>query len=38
MTRDIRAYLLTERSYPLSWMKASGYWVFGKADTTEKFG
>ncbi|MBB4234099.1 siderophore-interacting protein [Rhizobium esperanzae] len=38
VTRDIRAYLLTERGYPLSWMKASGYWVFGKADATEKFG
>lgn len=38
VTRDIRNYLLTERSYPLSWMKASGYWMFGKADTTEKFG
>ncbi|OWV86486.1 FAD-binding protein [Rhizobium sp. N122] len=38
VTRDIRAYLLTERGYPLSWIKAAGYWVFGKADTTEKFG
>ena len=38
VTRDIRNHLLTERRYPLSWMKASGYWVFGKADATEKFG
>ncbi|WP_434710117.1 siderophore-interacting protein [Rhizobium sp. YTUHZ045] len=38
VTRDIRAYLLTERGYPLPWIKASGYWVFGKADATEKFG
>ncbi|EJB07956.1 NADPH-dependent ferric siderophore reductase [Rhizobium sp. BK619] len=37
VTRDIRAHLL-ERGYPLSWIKASGYWVFGKADATEKFG
>ncbi|WHO71030.1 siderophore-interacting protein [Rhizobium sp. BT03] len=37
VTRDIRAHLL-ERGHPLSWIKASGYWVFGKADTTEKFG
>lgn len=38
VTRDIRNHMLTERGYPLSWMKASGYWVFGKADATEKFG
>ncbi|PDS77979.1 siderophore-interacting protein [Rhizobium sp. L43] len=37
VTRAVRAHLL-ERGYPLSWIKASGYWVFGKADTTEKFG
>ncbi|OWV77994.1 FAD-binding protein [Rhizobium sp. R634] len=37
VTRDIRNHLLAERGYPLSWMKASGYWVFGKADATEKF-
>ncbi|MBY5351434.1 siderophore-interacting protein [Rhizobium leguminosarum] len=37
VTRDIRAYLL-ERGCPIGWIKASGYWVFGKADTTEKFG
>ncbi|PDT03510.1 NADPH-dependent ferric siderophore reductase [Rhizobium chutanense] len=37
VTRAVRAYFL-ERGYPLSWIKASGYWVFGKADTTEKFG
>lgn len=38
VTRDVRNYLLTERGCPLSWIKASGYWVQGKADTTEKFG
>ncbi len=38
VTRAIRAHLLEERGYPLSWIKASGYWVKGKADATEKFG
>lgn len=38
VVRAIRAYLVEERGYPLSWIKASGYWVKGKADTTEKFG
>ncbi|MBB3561733.1 NADPH-dependent ferric siderophore reductase [Rhizobium sp. BK512] len=37
VVRAIRAYLVEERGYPLSWIKASGYWVNGKADTTEKF-
>ncbi|WP_132657836.1 MULTISPECIES: siderophore-interacting protein [unclassified Rhizobium] len=37
VVRAIRAYLVEERNYPLSWIKASGYWVKGKADTTEKF-
>ncbi|MGG7535524.1 SIP domain-containing protein [Rhizobium sp. NLR16a] len=36
-TRTIRAHLL-ERGYPLAWIKASGYWVQGNADATEKFG
>lgn len=37
VTRAMRNYLVEERCYPLSWIKASGYWVKGKADTTEKF-
>ncbi len=37
VVRAIRAYLVEERAYPLGWIKASGYWVKGKADTTEKF-
>lgn len=37
VTRALRSYLVEERGYPLSWIKASGYWVKGKADTAEKF-
>ncbi|CDM59053.1 MULTISPECIES: siderophore-interacting protein [Rhizobium] len=37
VTRAVRDYLVAERGYPLHWIKASGYWVKGKADTTEKF-
>ncbi|SEI06097.1 NADPH-dependent ferric siderophore reductase, contains FAD-binding and SIP domains [Rhizobium tibeticum] len=37
VTRAVREYLVAERGYPLHWIKASGYWVKGKADTTEKF-
>lgn len=37
VTRTIRDYLLNERGHPLHWMRASGYWVMGKADTTESF-
>jgi len=37
VTRALRFHLVEERGYPLSWIKASGYWVKGKADTTEKF-
>ena len=37
VTRALRTYLVEERGYPLSWIKASGYWVKGKADATEKF-
>jgi len=37
VARAVREYLVIERGYPLPWIKASGYWVKGKADTTEKF-
>ncbi len=37
VARAVREYLVMERNYPLHWIKASGYWVKGKADTTEKF-
>ncbi|WP_054308276.1 siderophore-interacting protein [Mesorhizobium sp. 1M-11] len=37
VTRAIRSFLVQERGHPLSWMKASGYWVMGRADAHEKF-
>ncbi|PLP57881.1 NADPH-dependent ferric siderophore reductase [Mesorhizobium loti] len=37
VTRAIRSYLVQERGHPLSWMKASGYWIMGRADAHEKF-
>lgn len=38
VAKAVRTYLVEERKHPLSWLRASGYWVKGKADTTEKFG
>ncbi len=37
VTRAVRSYLVEERGHPLAWLRAAGYWVKGKADTTEKF-
>jgi len=37
VAKAVRSYLVEERKHPLTWLKASGYWVKGKADTTEKF-
>lgn len=37
VVKAIRAYLLNERHHPQQWLRASGYWVAGKADATEKF-
>ncbi|MFB8343886.1 siderophore-interacting protein [Brucella cytisi] len=37
VARATRAYLVDERKHPLTWLRASGYWVKGKADSTEKF-
>jgi NADPH-dependent ferric siderophore reductase len=37
VTRELRRYLLEQRAHPLSWTKAAGYWVKGKADSHEKF-
>lgn len=36
-TRALRAYLTGPRGHALTWMKASGYWVIGKADAHEHF-
>lgn len=37
VTRALRAHLLEERGHPKEWLRASGYWVMGQADATEKF-
>ena len=37
VVKAVRAYLSDERQHPPAWLRASGYWVKGKADTTEKF-
>ncbi|KKX33318.1 siderophore-interacting protein [Rhizobium sp. LC145] len=36
VVRALRVHLM-ERGLPTGWLKASGYWVKGKADATEKF-
>ncbi|MBO0903734.1 siderophore-interacting protein [Jiella sonneratiae] len=37
VVRALRQVVLEERGHPKGWFKAAGYWVRGKADTTEKF-
>ncbi|TFF27893.1 siderophore-interacting protein [Jiella endophytica] len=37
VVRALRQVILEERGHPRGWFKAAGYWVRGKADTTEKF-
>ncbi len=37
VTRTVRRYLNEQRGVPLRWIKATGYWVKGKADSTAKF-
>jgi NADPH-dependent ferric siderophore reductase len=37
VARAIRTHFLEQRGQPLSWTKASGYWVVGRADAHEKF-
>ncbi len=35
VARRVRRYLVNERGHPLGWIRASGYWMQGKADTHE---
>lgn len=37
VTRALRAHVLEDRQHTPQWLKAAGYWVEGKADSTEKF-
>ena len=37
LTRTLRTYLNEERNVPLNWIRATGYWVKGQADSTAKF-
>ena len=37
VARALKDYMLGERSHPKAWLKASGYWVDGKAGVSEKF-
>jgi NADPH-dependent ferric siderophore reductase len=37
VARALRKHVLEDMRHRPEWMKASGYWVRGKADTTEKF-
>jgi len=36
VARAVRAYLVEKRGYPLSWIKAAGYWAKGKANAHER--
>lgn len=36
VAKAVRQYLLETRKVPLQWIKASGYWVKGQADASEK--
>lgn len=37
VARALRAHFLATVGVPMGWIKASGHWVQGQADTTEKF-
>ena len=37
VARAVRAHLTETRGHPLAWLKARGYWVQGKADSTAEF-
>ena len=36
VARALRRHVLEEMRHPMSWLKASGYWVKGRADVSEK--
>nr|WP_321455332.1 siderophore-interacting protein [uncultured Cohaesibacter sp.] len=36
VAKAVRTFFLEERKHPISWIKASGYWVWGQADSSEK--
>lgn len=36
VARALKDHFLDERAHPHTWMKASGYWVQGQADTADK--
>ena len=36
VARAVRAYVAQERGHALTWMKAGGYWVKGRADAHER--
>ena len=37
LVKQVREYLLTTRNHDKRWLKASGYWKKGAAETSEKF-
>jgi NADPH-dependent ferric siderophore reductase len=37
VARALRRYALAEMNHPAQWIKASGYWLMGSADTAETF-
>ena len=36
VAKAVRTFLIDDLGHPLTWMKASGYWVHGQADSSEK--
>lgn len=36
VARAIRTHMLEDKGHPAAWLKASGYWIKGKADSTDR--